>query len=92
MHYLRNHKNDIGIKTFISIQDDSPMKSEFNELGQYIMISLCFMIGTLIEFAVVLLIKQVYKEGENRIDEIEKYLARVSNSIFTMNRQRLIVL
>ena len=31
------------------------------------MISLCFVIGTLIEFAVVLLIKQVYKEGANRI-------------------------
>ena len=44
------------------------MKSEFNELGQYIMISLCFVIGTLIEFAVVLLIKQVYKEGGKRSD------------------------
>ena len=42
------------------------MKSEFNKLGQYIMISLCFVIGTLIEFAVVLVIKQVCKEGGKR--------------------------
>ena len=42
------------------------MKSEFNQLGQYIMYSLCFVIGTLIEFAVVLFIKQVCKEGGKR--------------------------
>ena len=42
------------------------MKSEFNDLGRYIMISLCFVIGTMIEFAIVLFIDQVQQRRLNK--------------------------
>lgn len=42
------------------------MKSEFNDLGRYIMTSLCFVIGTMIEFALVLFIDQVQQRRLNK--------------------------
>ena len=48
------------------MQDESPMKSEFNKLGEYILISLCFVIATMIEFAIVLFINQERKENTKR--------------------------
>ena len=42
------------------------MKSEFNKLGEYILISLCFVIATMIEFAIILFIHQERKDITKR--------------------------
>ena len=54
------------------MQSESPSVSDLNALGVYLLTSLCFVVGALIEFAVVLLLDRpllnVTKRKENRIE------------------------
>ena len=46
----------------MNFQNVSPTKSQVTELGKYILTSLFFVIGTMVEFAIVLFVKQIREE------------------------------
>ena len=61
------------IDVSINFQGASPTKSEVTELGKFILASLFFVIGTMVEFAIVLFVKQIREERmEQTLDHQRK--------------------
>ena len=62
---------------FIILQSESPSELELNALGSYLLGSLCFVVGALIEFALVVLINRVgstgSKDEKNRLETHRVY-------------------
>ena len=65
---------------YLLLQDDSPSGANVNALGVHLLVSLFFVLGTMIEFAIVLLLKRITGYSDNQIPSSKNSEGRRKNS------------
>ena len=80
-------RHELNIKHSFILQSDSPSESDLNALGIYLIVSLCFVVGALVEFAFAILLTRIIstrtkdKPGGIKTEQDERTYNGVQNYV-----------